>query len=146
MDIIKETLPAELHERLKKYVYDVIGYMHYVHKDLGPGLPEYIYQEALTKHLRKMGEDPKKEVQIHPTFDGETLDAYVKMDLAIPRAMGNIIVECKSITKLGERERFQTFGYLRSSGFPIAILVNFGTWPKAEIERYYYKESKIWAF
>jgi len=42
---------------------------------------------------------------------------------------------------LGDRERYQLYGYLRGTGFPIGILVNFGSWPKAEIERYYYNPT-----
>lgn len=68
------------------------------------------------------------------------------LDLMMPMNRGNVIIECKSIKELSSRERYQTFGYLRATEFPIAILVNFGSWPKAEIERYYYKDGVIRAF
>lgn len=146
MDISKEQLPAELHSQLKEYVYDVIGCMHYVHRELGPGLPEYVYQEALALHIEKTIIKPYKELQCHPLFEGEPLQSFVKMDLVVPKQRGNIIIECKSINNLTDKERFQTYGYLRATGYPIAILVNFGSWPKAEIERYYYKNGKVHAF
>lgn len=120
--------------------------MHYVHKDLGPGLPEYCYQEALAISIEKSIAKPYREQQFHPLFEGKPLESYVKMDLVVPKSRGNVIVECKSIKTLTDKERYQTFGYLRATGCPIAILCNFGTWPKAEIERYYYKEGKIFAF
>lgn len=57
-----------------------------------------------------------------------------------------IIVECKAITQLSEWEHYQTFGYLRATKFPIAILVNFGTERRAQIERYHYSNGKLYVF
>lgn len=146
MEISKDAISADLHKRLKEYVYPLIGSMQYVHNDLGPGLPEYIYQEALAKRLEKTVGKPEKEYRHHPKFEGEPLESYVKLDLMMPMNRGNVIIECKSVKELSSRERYQTFGYLRATEFPIAILVNFGSWPKAEIERYYYKDGVIRAF
>lgn len=147
MRIVREELPSVLREDLKQYVYDIIGAMHEVYRQLDNGLPEYVYQEALLKQLTKMGyTDTKKEYIHHPTFNGEPMDSYVKMDMVVPKNRGNVIVECKSIKELTEKERYQTFGYMTATHFPIAILVNFGTFPKAQIERYYGKDGKIYAF
>ena len=104
-------------------------------------MPEYIYQEALGRKLVKEQFDVRKELVYHPLFDGEALESYIKMDMVVMMPRGNIIIECKSIKEITDREQFQTFGYLRGTSFPIAILVNFGTWPKAQIERYYYHEG-----
>ena len=78
--------------------------------------------------------------------DGEQLESYIKMDMVVMMPRGNVIIECKSIKAITDKEQFQTFGYLRGTLFPIAILVNFGTWPKAQIERYYYHDGVIRAF
>lgn len=122
--------------------------MHFVHKDLGPGLPEYVYQEALMVHLKNEGYAPEREYRYHPLFQGNPLESYVRLDMMIPCQRGNIIVECKSIDNLTDRERYQVYGYLRATQFPIAILVNFGSWPKAQIERYYFDRERqtIYAF
>ena len=147
MKIVRESLPDDLREDLKQYVYDVIGAMHEVYRQLDNGLPEYVYQEALHKQLKQIGyKDTEKEYQHHPMFNGEPLESYVKMDLMVPKSRGNIIVECKSISELTDKERYQTWGYMTATRFPIAILVNFGTFPKAQIERYYGKDGKIYAF
>lgn len=146
MELSKTLIPKELQRQLISNTYDVIGQMHYVHKDLGPGLPEYIYQEALAMRIEKEIVKPLKEYQFHPIFDGKPLNSYVKMDLVVPLQSGNVIIECKSIAELTNKERYQTFGYLRATGFPIAVLVNFGGWPKAEIERYYYNDGTVFAF
>lgn len=126
--------------------YDVVGSILEVYKQLGSGLPEYIYQEALTKQLIKQGLAVHKEYQFHPEFNGEPLEAYLKMDLVVESAVGNIIVECKAITQLAEKEHYQLFGYMRATRFPIGILVNFGTERRAQIERYHYCEGKLYVF
>lgn len=147
MRIIREELPQDLHDSLKKYVYDIIGAMHEVYRQLDNGLPEYVYQEALMKQLKKIGySDTMKEYIHHPIFDGEEMQSFVRMDFVVPKERGNVIIECKSIASLSDIERYQTFGYLTATGFPLAILVNFGTFPKAQIERYYAKDGKIYAF
>ena len=147
MKIVRDPIPETLKTELKEYVYDIIGAMHEVYRQLDNGLPEYIYQEALYKQLVKIGySDVQKEIQYHPTFNGEYLDSYVKMDLVVPKSNGNIIIECKSIETLSDKERFQTYGYMSATHFPIAILVNFGTYPKAQIERYYAHDNQIHAF
>lgn len=172
----KKNLDPQLHEELKKYVYDIIGHVMYVCKQLPCGQPEYLYQEAFAKTLRKNGIDPHKEHQYHPLFDGEPLEAYLKMDFMIEREWGqltpnreqcpsslehcrgakeeglpkqaNIVVEAKAIDKLTNHERAQLFGYLVGTGYPVGLLVNFATYPHPTIERYYFdkKDMTITAF
>ena len=149
MEISRKTIEDALRKRLVDYCYPIIGCMHKVHDAVGPGLPEYVYQVALYKKLNNSGyESTVKEYQHHIEFEGEMLQSFVKMDLMIPLEKGNVIIECKSIPKITEKEQYQTFGYLRATQFPIALLVNFGTWPKAQVERYYFdrKNMSIHAF
>ncbi len=146
LSISRSPLDPNHRQSLIQYVYGVIGCIQYVHRQLGPGMPEYIYQEALSRKLVKEQFDVRKELIYHPFFDGEQLKGYIKMDMVVMMPRGNVIIECKSIKEITDKEQFQTFGYLRGTSFPIAILVNFGTWPKAQIERYYYHEGIIRAF
>ncbi len=141
-----ETVEESKRQELVKATYDLVGCLHEVYKELGSGLPEYIYQEAVAKMLKTKGLTFHKEMKYHPTFMGEPMEAYIKMDLVVESNVGNIIVECKAITLLSEREHYQTFGYLRATKFPIAILVNFGTERRAQVERYHYCEGKLYVF
>lgn len=142
MDSVEEPKKSEL----VKASYDVIGCILEVYKQLGAGLPEYIYQEAVAKVLKAKGIVFYKEMKFHPTFMGEQLESYIKMDLVVESPAGNIIVECKALTQLTEKEHYQTFGYLRATKFPIAILVNFGTDRRAQIERFHYADNKLYVF
>ena len=146
LSISRSPLDPDLRQSLIQYVYGIIGCMQYVHRQLGPGMPEYVYQEALGRKLVKEKFDARKEFKYNPFFDGEQLESYIKMDMVVIMPRGNVIIECKSIKTITTKEQFQTFGYLRGTLFPIAILVNFGTWPKAQIERYYYHDGVIRAF
>lgn len=139
----KKDLPKELHDQLRQYVYDIIGYAMDVTKQLPCGLPEYLYQEAFAKTLSKNGIEPHKEYMYHPVYDGEPLESYLKMDFMVERSRGNIIVEAKALEKLTNKERSQLFGYMVGTGFPIGLLINFATYPKPRIERYYFDKRDM---
>lgn len=131
---------------IQQALYSTIGCCHEVYRQLGPGLPEYVYQEALTSELVSKGLVVHKELEYHPLYKGKPLKTYIKMDIVVETPDGNIIIECKALSQLSEREHYQTFGYLRATDFPIAVLVNFGSFPKAQIERFHIADSKIVAF
>lgn len=156
IDEVKDMLPqkpermAAVEEpkksELVKACYEVVGCIHEVYKQLGSGLPEYIYQEALAKQLKARGLVFHKEMRFHPLFNGEPLESCLKMDLVVESVVGKIIIECKALTQLSEKEHYQTFGYLRATKFPIGILVNFGTERRAQIERYHFCEGQLYVF
>ena len=140
--IVQEPKKAELVQAC----YGIIGAMIEVYKQLGAGLPEYIYQEALTTELISNGFNVQKELEYHPIYKGKEMKAFLKMDMVVESSIGNIIIECKALTQLTEKEHYQTFGYLRGTGWPVAILVNFGASPRAQIERFYNNNGVIEVF
>ena len=141
MIFTKKELSLHLKEQLKEYVYDIIGYLFIVYKELPCRYPEYVYQEALGIIFSENGIPHKKEFYFHPVFKGKPLASYIKMDYMLERNRGNIIIECKAIDSIGEKERHQLFTYLSGTQFPIGILVNFSAYPKVEIEKYYYDKN-----
>lgn len=126
--------------------YGIIGCIFEVYKQLGAGMPEYIYQEALYSELTATGCTVHKELEYHPLYKGVEMKAYLKMDLVVESSIGNIIIECKALTQLSEKEHYQTFGYLRGTGWPVAILVNFGASPKVQLERFHNNNGTIEVF
>ncbi len=140
--IVQEPQKSEL----TKACYDIIGALIEVYKQLGAGLPEYIYQEALYTELTALNFIVHKELEYHPLYKGKEMKSYLKMDVVVETSIGNVIIECKALTQLTEREHYQTFGYLRGTGWPVAILVNFGASPRAQIERFYNNNGVIEVF
>ena len=130
--------------QLKSYVYDIIGCCQEVHKELGPWLNEYVYQEALKVTLEENGIPFEKEHYFQISFHGRSLSHKHYMDFL---CKGNVAVECKAITLLGVEQRQQLWNYMRLSNTPIGILYNFAP-VKDQCEKYYYntKSKTITAF
>ena len=126
-------------QELKEYIYDVVGAIHEVHKELGPGLNEYCYQEGLQMQLEETGISFQRELSFHPNYHGKKMSAEYRVDFL---CKGSIVVECKAVAELINNHRAQLFNYMRLLECPCGILVNFA--PNfATIERYFYdKELK----
>ena len=136
-----KNIDSELRKELIAHVYGVIGCMHKVCEGLPSGLPEYVYQEAFKEVVDVtypgLGH---KEYECYPLFNGHELKAAVRMDFMVEMPetkFGNVIVECKAIRDLRDHERQQLFSYMIATGYRVGVLVNFATYPKAQIERYY---------
>ena len=141
MIFTKKELDERLKQQLKEYVYDIVGHLLTVYKNLPCSFPEYIYQEAVKITLDENGIPNHKEYRYYPMYNGRQMESHFKMDFMVERERGNIIIECKAIDGLGDRERHQLFSYMIGSQFPVGILVNFSTYPKAQIEKYYFDKK-----
>ena len=132
--IIKEFEDTVLREKLRKYVYDIVGCCQAVHQEKGPELTEYVYQECLEIALQEAGIEYKREYYFHPTFRGRTLKSRLQVDFF---CKGKVFVECKAIEELSNYERLQLTNYMRNAGIRIGILYNFAP-VKDECEKFYY--------
>lgn len=121
-------------KELVRHMFDVVGAIHEVHRELGPGLNEYCYQEGLEMELQERGIDYQRELTFHPLYHGKEMKAEYRIDFL---CKGDIVVELKAVEKLGSDNKAQLFNYMRLRKAPCGIIVNFA--PKyAEIERYLY--------
>lgn len=104
--------------------YQIRGAIYEVYKNLGPGLLESVYEEALVYELEKRGlkVERQKEVPIH--YDGHVLHTQLRLDLLVE---GRVVVELKSVKEMQDVFFKQTRTYLRLLGLKIGILVNFNT-------------------
>lgn len=93
-----------------------------VHKTLGPGLLESVYEQCLVHELTKRGLKPQRQVSQPIVYDGVKLDAGLRIDLLVN---GLIIVEVKSIEAILPVHRSQLLTYLKLSGCRIGFLMNF---------------------
>lgn len=100
-----------------------------VHRTLGPGFRELIYQRALARELMAQGLDFVREEWIDVLYKGENVGKH-RVDFVIEDCM----VEIKAKAALDEIDFMQTLSYLKASGYQIGLLLNFGT-KKVEIKR-----------
>ena len=122
---------------LKEHMYDVVGALYEVHRELGPGLNEYCYQEGVEMELNERDIPYCRELSIHPYYHGLQMNAEYRLDFM---CKNDIVVECKSVSDLIPEHRAQLFNYMRLSNATCGILVNFAN-KQIEIERYFYDKK-----
>ena len=110
-------------EKLNKITEKIIGCAIEVHKNLGPGLLESIYEKALCFELDENNIKYKSQVLIPVNYKGHPLGEY-RLDLLVEDA---IIVELKAVEKMGPVFDAQILSYLRLTGKKLGLLINFNT-------------------
>ena len=123
---------------LKEHVYDVIGAIHEVHRELGPGVNEYCYQEGLEIELTERDIPFLREPVFHPKYHGKEMESTYKLDFL---CKGDIIIECKAVVDLANTHRAQLFNYMILTKSSCGLLVNFQP-IYATIERYFYDKDR----
>ena len=118
--------------KYKEEVFAVIGAAIDVHRELGAGFLESVYQEALEIELRARKVPFVAQQAISVRYKGLTLKKQYFADLV---CFERIIVEIKALPHLSGTERAQLLNYLKGTGFPIGILINFGSHGKLEWKR-----------
>ncbi len=134
----------DLATELKNKCYDVVGLSQQVHKEMGPFLNEYMYQEALDILFEEKGIERVKEYYFSVAFHGKQIKHKHYVDFLVSK---EILIECKAIEQLGPEQRQQLWNYMRLSGISIGILFNFAP-VRDQCERYYLdkKTGNMYAF
>lgn len=125
----------KLHEReilFGEECYAIQGAVFEVYREMGCGFLESVYQECLEKELlrREIPFDSQRALELQ--YKGEALKQIYKPDLI---CYGKIIVELKAVKSIGKEHEAQVFNYLKASGLKLALLVNFGHYPKSTVKR-----------
>lgn len=108
-----------------------------VHRVLGGGLLEAIYNEALYWELIDRGLNCEREKHVPCYYKDCQLEKHYQMDLVVD----DVIIELKSVSELNSAHREQLFNYLRLTRMPIGLLINFGQ-SSLQGERYaYFKDD-----
>ena len=95
----------------------------YIHKNLGSGLLENVYEVILTKLLTKKGLHVQRQVSIPIEFEGEYFDEGFRIDLFVE---GKVIIELKSVEKIAQAHKKQLLTYLKLTNTKLGFVLNFG--------------------
>lgn len=104
--------------------YEIRGAIYDVYKDLGPGLLESVYEEALCFELEQRGLEVKRQVQVPISYKGNVLKTELRLDIIVE---DKVIVELKSVEEMKKVFAKQLLTYLRLMDKRVGILVNFNT-------------------
>ena len=102
--------------------YKVIGCDLEVHRTLGPGLFETVYEQALTHELALNGLSVKSQVEVDVDYKGVNLGKGFRIDLLVD---DELIIELKSVEELKPIHHKQLLTYLRLTEKRVGILINF---------------------
>jgi len=115
---ISSPLPSELEDLSRALIDSAFK----VHRSLGPGLLESVYQACLCIELSKRGIDFESQAPVPITYDGVRLEAGLRLDLLVERSL---IVEIKAVEKLLPIHQSQLLTYLKLSELRLGLLINF---------------------
>jgi GxxExxY protein len=106
----------------KELSYKIIGAAMEVHRTLGSGFLEAVYEAALAHELTLRGIPFERQKELPVYYKGQLVGHYVA-DFVVD---GQIIVELKAVSKLTKAHQAQAHNYLAATGLCLAILINFG--------------------
>jgi GxxExxY protein len=117
--------------RLNSLTEKIIGCAFEISNTLGCGFLEKPYENAMVHLLKKASLSVQQQVPIKIRFDGVIVGEYVA-DLVVENA---VLVEIKAVKALDDVHAAQCINYLKATGIPLCLLINFGR-PRVEHRRY----------
>jgi len=94
-----------------------------LHRELGPGLLESVYEAVLARRLERLGFPVERQQVVRFVYDGVVFDEGLRVDLLVDR---RVVVELKSVAHLTPVHSKQLLTYLRLLRLPVGLLINFG--------------------
>ena len=109
---------------LNQLSYKIIKAAIKVHRELGPGLLESVYQAALSYELSKHGISHEREKSLPVQYEEIVLEVGFRCDFYIENCL---IVECKAVKELSRMDEAQLLNYLKLTNTQVGLLLNFNT-------------------
>ncbi len=116
----------------KEECYSIQGAVFEVYREMGCGFLEAVYQECLETELVRRGIPFVAQQELKLFYKGDELKQCYRPDLI---CYEKIIVELKALRDLTGEHRAQVLNYLKGTGLRLGLLVNFGNYQKATVER-----------
>ena len=104
--------------------YQIRGAIYDVYKNLGPGLLESVYEEALAFEIQQRGLKVERQKQVPIIYKGNTLKTELRLDILVE---DRVVVELKSVEEMKSVFYKQLLTYLRLMNLHVGLLVNFNT-------------------
>ncbi|MBL7047247.1 MAG: GxxExxY protein [Candidatus Marinimicrobia bacterium] len=106
-------------EELGKMIVDAA---YQVHKNIGPGLLESIYEKCLIYELKKMGLTVESQVEIPFSYNGKNINISLRLDILVEKS---VIIEAKSVESILPVHKAQLISYLKLTNNRLGFLINF---------------------
>ena len=106
----------------RNYTYRILRCAYNVFDELGPGLLESIYEEALCRELINNGFTVERQKPVPVVYKGEPLTNDLRLDVMVD---GKVILELKSVTEYRKLFEKQLYTYLRLTGCKLGYVINF---------------------
>jgi GxxExxY protein len=116
----------------KEESYKIVGACFEVYREKGCGFLEPVYQECMEIELGLQGVPFMARKPLRLEYKGRVLEAKYIPDFLCHE---QIVLELKAVTEITEEHAAQVMNYLKATGLKLGILVNFGHYPKARVER-----------
>ena len=104
--------------------YEIVGCAIKVHKELGPGLLEGVYEKCLKYELIKNGFEVSQQMLVPVTYDSLEMEVYLRVDLLVNNT---VVVELKAIENILPVHEAQLLTYMKLLKKPQGLLINFFT-------------------
>ena len=112
-------MPNEQIEQIAKII---VNSAFKVHKELGPGLLEKVYEACLVYEITKAGFEVKRQVEVPIIYDGVTLKEYLRLDIIVENS---IIIEVKAVDIVNPVWNAQIISHLKLTNNELGFLINF---------------------
>jgi len=113
---------SKLSEHEEKIGKAIVEVALKVHKELGPGLLEKVYEVCLTHELRKEGFQVERQVDIPIQYDGITFEEGLRLDLLVDR---KVVIETKAVDQVNPVWQAQVLSHLKLTGLRLGYLIKF---------------------
>jgi len=134
--IILTTNHTNQHEQedilFKEECFEIYSCIYAVNKKLGAGFLEAVYQEALEIELGRRNIPFERQKELEILYDGIPLSSKYIADIICHE---KIVIELKAVSRINNQHKAQLLNYLAATRYKLGLLVNFSSFPKADIIR-----------